>query len=145
MDYRKFAADELRHIEALRAAERICRDRLSDLSEELNSFKVPSLQMDPVKGGGTKTEERWLNILSAQMDEEKRLKNVRRRIKRFNIAWEVLTERDQKVLTGFYITGGSSCADRIADSEHCDVRTAFRWRDEALVSFTRAFYGAVVT
>jgi len=145
VDYRKFAMDELRHIEELRAAERICRDRLLELRESLHSIKSPALETEPVKGGGNKTEERWLNIIAAQMDEEKRLRNVRRRIKRFDVAWAVLSERDQLVLTVWYIEGGSfDRAEKLSNREGCGRATAFRWRDEALISFTRAFYGEVV-
>lgn len=145
MDYRKFAEDELKHIEELRAAEKICGDRLSDLNEQLHTSRVPSLQSDPVKGGGSKIEDRWLNIISQKIDEEKRLRNVRRRLKRFNTAWAVLSDRDQNVLTVFYIRSCRGAAERIASKEHCDERTAFRWRDDALLCFTRAFYGEVVT
>jgi len=144
VDYRKFAIDELQHIGELRAAERICRDRLLELRESLNSIKSPATQTDPVQGGGSRTEERWLNIIAAQMDEEKRLRNVRRRIKRFDVAWAVLSERDQLVLAVWYIEGGNACAERIASREHCDRATAYRWRDDALLSFSRAFYGAIV-
>ena len=82
MDYRKLAEDELRHVEELRAAEKICRDRLSDLTDQLHTTKVPSPQSDPVHGGGSKIEDRWLNIIALKMDEEKRLRNVRRRTRR---------------------------------------------------------------
>lgn len=145
MDYQKYAIDELVHIEQLRVAEKVCRDRLAELNEKLHTVKIPSPQTDPVKGGGSKTEDRWLNLITAKADEEKRLKNVRRRLRRFNTAWAVMSERDQNVLTAFYIQGGKNCAERIASREHCDERTAFRWRDEALLCFTRAFYGDIVS
>jgi len=145
MDYRKLAVDELRHINELRSADRICRNRLDELTAELHSMKIPSPQSDPVQGGGNKTEERWLSIIASQMDEERRLKNVRRRLKRFNTAWVVLSERDRAVLTGFYIDTNGNGAERVANREHCDRATAYRWRDEAIISFARAFYGAVVT
>lgn len=145
MDYRDLAKDELRHINELRAAEKICQDRLAELTAKLHSMKIPSPQTDPVQGGGNKTEERWLSLIASQMDEERRLKSARRRIKRFNTVWEVLTERDRVVLGAWYIDGGRNCAERVANREHCDVRTAFRWHDEALIRFTRSFYGAVIT
>lgn len=144
MDYRRLAIDELRHVNELRTAERICRDRLAELADELRSLKIPAPQTDPVQGGGSKTEERWLNLISAQIDEERRLKNVRRRLKRFNTAWAILSERDKAVLNEWYIVGGNSCAERVATREHCDRATAFRWRDEAIISFARAFFGAVI-
>jgi len=144
MDYRKLAIDELRNIEQLRAAEKVCRDRLLELNESLKSLKTSTPQSDPVKGGGNKVEERWLNLIASKTDEERRLKSIQRRLRRFNTAWAVLSERDQAVLTEFYITGGKTPAERIATKEHCDVRTAYRWRDEAIICFARAFFGEVV-
>lgn len=144
MDYRTMAINELRNIPALRAAERICRDRLAELEDELHSLKIPSPQTDPIQGGGNKTEERWLSIIASQVDEERRLKNVRRRLRRFNTAWAVLTDRDRAALTDWYIEPGYDCAERTTRREGCSRATAFRWRDESLVVFTRAFYGVVV-
>ncbi|MPM54880.1 hypothetical protein SDC9_101663 [bioreactor metagenome] len=126
LDYRKLAEDELRAVRQLRAAEAICRDRLAELGDELRSFRTPSPQTEPVRGGGSKTEERWLSIIAAQQDEERRLRNVRRRLKRFNTAWAVLAERDRTVLADWYIEPGGDPADRITRREGCSRRTAFR-------------------
>lgn len=145
MDYRKFAIDELTHIDELRAAEKICRDRLAELNEQLTATRIPSPQSDPVQGGGSRTEDRWLSLIVSKSDEEKRLRNVQRRLRRFNTAWAVLSERDQNVLNEYYICGVWGAAERIANREHCDERTVRRWRDEALSNFSRAFYGAIVT
>lgn len=145
VDYRKQAIDELKRINELRAAETVCRDRLSELNAKLRGVKVPSPQTEPVQGGGNKIEERWLNLMLAKDDEEKRLKSIVRGLRRFDIAWAVLSERDHNVLTEFYINGKWGAAERIANSEHCDERTARRWRDEALIRFTRALLGTVIT
>jgi len=146
MDYRKYAIDELRHVNELRAAERICRDRLAELQAELTRLKVPSLQTDPVSGGGNKVEERWLGIIAAKADEERRLKSIRRRLRRFDTAWETLSERDRAVLATWYIDlGRFDRADSIVREHGCARSTAIVWRDTALLNFTRAFFGAVVT
>lgn len=146
MDYRKLAIDELRAVQQLRAAERICRDRLDELSAELHAFKIPSPQADPVQGGGNKTEERWLSIIASQMDEERRLKNVRRRLRRFNTAWRTLSERDKAALIEWYITPGNfDRAEKVSGEQRCSRRTAFDYRDDAIINFARAFYGEVVT
>ena len=146
MDYRRIAVDELRHINELRAAERICRDRLIELNDQLRSLKIPAPQTDPVQGGGNKVEDRWLNLIALKSDEEKRLRNVRRRLKRFDTAWAVLTERDRSVLEIWYIDKGRyDRAERVIQETGCVRSTAFEWRDTALLNFTRAFYGEVVT
>lgn len=144
MDYRTMAINELRNIPALRAAERICRDRLAEMEDELTSFRIPSPQSDPVQGGGNKTEERWLSIIAAQQDEERRLRNVRRRLRRFNTAWGALSERDRSVLSDWYIEPGMDCPERTMRREGCSRRTAYTYRDSALVTFTRSFYGVVI-
>jgi len=144
MDYRRYAIDELRSVGELRAAEKVCLDRLVELDERLQALKVPSPQADPVSGGGSRTEERWLNLIAAKADEERRLREIRRRLRRFDTAWAAIGERDRRVLEEWYIVGGRSCAERVAAREYCDERTARRWRDDALVRFARAYYGAVV-
>ena len=146
MDYRKLAIDELRRIGTLRTAETICRDRLHEMDSKMRSAKGVKLSAEPVTGSGANhTEEQWLNIISAKADEERRLRNVMRCLKRFDQAWVALDEQARKVLTEFFIVGGRGCAERLAGKEFCDIRTAYRWRDEALVEFTRAYFGAVVT
>lgn len=85
-----------------------------------------------------------LNLIASKMDEERRLESILRRLRRFNTAWAVLSDRDKAVLTEFYITGGKATAERIATKEYCDRATAYRWRDEALIRFSRAFFGEVV-
>lgn len=144
MDYRQFAMDELSQIGALRAAETVCRDRLAELKEQLEAARCGLSASTPVKGGRVATEDRWLGLLAHVDDEEKRLKNVRHRLHRFETAWSALGERDQSVLDVFYIQRGKNCAAAVAQREHCDERTAFRWRDEALLCFTRALYGCIL-
>ena len=146
MDYRRIAVDELRHINELRAAERICRDRLIELNDQLRSLKIPAPQTDPVQGGGNKVEDRWLNLIALKSDEEKRLRNVRRRLKRFDLAWETLSDRDRAVLKTWYIDPGHfDRAECVIRETGCVRSTAFEWRDSALLNFTRAFFGEVVT
>ena len=146
MDYRKIAIDELRHINEIRTAEAVCRDRLIELNDRLRSLKIPAPQTDPVQGGGSRTEDRWLNIIAAKCDEEKRLRNVRRRLKRFDTAWAALDERDRSVLKTWYIDPGRfDRADCVVQKLRCARSTAYEWRDEALINFSRAYFGAVVT
>ena len=146
MDYRKLAIDELHRLGTLRTAETICRDRLHEMDSRMRSAKGVKLSAEPVIGSGANhTEEQWLNIIAAKTDEERRLRGVLRCLKRFDIAWSALDVQAQKVLTEFFIVGGFNCADRFASKEHCDRATAYRWRDEALISFSRAYFGAVVT
>ena len=145
MDYRTLAIDELRNISARRTAAYVCRDRLAELTGRLRGLRGRTQSTEPVTGSGdNQVEAQWLNLLAAKTDEEQRLKTVLRCTRRFDEAWQTLTDRDRDVLTEFYIVGGRGAADRAALKLRCDPRTAFRWRDEALIAFTRSFFGAVV-
>lgn len=145
-DYRKDAIDELKCINALRAAAQNCRDRLKELDAELTRMKAVSLQTDPVQGGGNKTEERWCNIVNEKDKEREKLRPVLKRLQRFDRAWAVLSERDRNVLTDWYIESGQfDRADRVVSNLGCSRSTAFNWRDDAIINFTRAWCGAVVT
>ncbi len=145
-DYRKDAIDELKCITALRAAAQNCRDRLKELDSELIKIKGVTLQTDPIQGGGNKTEERWCNIVNEKDKEREKLRPVLKRLNRFDRAWEVLSVRDRNVLTDWYIESGHyDRADRVVCNLGCSRSTAFTWRDDALINFTRAWCGAVVT
>lgn len=146
MDYRKLAIDEIRRISELRAAEKICRDRLAELKDRLMTVKNIMSDKVVVTGSHKSVEDRWLDIIAAQSDEEKRLRNVRRRLRRFNTAWSTLSERDRRVLSLFYIEKPRNYLDQCAAVIGCSARSrVYEVRDEALINFTRAFYGEVVT
>lgn len=144
MDYRQLAIDELRRIADLRIARTICADRLRELSDRMTTIPGTS-NPDRVPGGGHSTEDRLLGLIAAKSDEERRLRDIRRSLARFDHAWQALDEQEQMVLDAFYISKHRNAADWVAACAPCDRATAYRWRDKALIHFTRAFYGAVAT
>lgn len=146
MDYRKSATDELRRIPGLRAAQKNCQDRISDLNDKLTATKNPMMDKQPVSGTPSAADERWLNLISAKSDEEERLKKTRRELRRFYTAWRILSERDRRILELFYIEKPADYIDRCAAVIHCSARSrVYEVKDEALIAFTRAYYGEVVT
>ena len=147
MDYRLKAIDKLRHIREYEAAYKVRLDKLRELDDQLKALKIPSPKSDPVQGGGTKVEERWLNLIAEKGEvQDEEFEHTKRRVKRFNTAWAALSERDKRVLTLWYIEKyRGDKAQIVADELKIARCTAYVYRDEALENFALAYYGAVKT
>jgi hypothetical protein len=103
MDYKMRVIEELKSVRALESAEACCRDRLAELFEKQRSVKGGYSDSTPVQNGGNRTEELRLNIISAKQEEERRLRDVIRRRRRFNTAWATLGGEDRRILELFYV------------------------------------------
>lgn len=142
MDYRELAADELRKLNHNYTAEKVIKLRILELDARLKSSGGAMGGATPNFGGGNKTEHKWLNLISSLNDEKKRLRDVARAIKRVEMALSAVSDDEARILRAAYIENRKM--DEIAGKEHMSRATAYRLRDSALISFTRAFYGAVV-
>lgn len=143
MDYRKICADELRRLNQMRTASKIIKDRILELEGKMKSVGGGSGGTAPNRGGGNKTEEKWLNLIVSVGEEKKRLREVLREIKRIEVGLDAIAEEERKILIAAYVEG-EDMRD-IAEREHISRATAYRLRDEAIISFARATYGTVVT
>lgn len=143
MDYRVLAADELKRLRHNYTAEKTIQLRILELDSLLKSSGQGSGGTTPTGGGGNKTEYKWLSLISSIDDEKRRLKKVTREIKRVELALSAITEEEARILRLLYVENRN--IDDVAGIEHMSRATAYRTRDKALASFTRALCGAVVT
>ncbi len=141
MDYREKAIDELHILRTDYIAEKLIREKMADIESSMTSGRGGGSGMP--KGGGNKTEEKWLNLLANAADEEIRYKQVKKRIKRVEAALNALSADSSRLLKLLYVEEKKieECAQRM----HISRATAYRLREDALISFTRSLYGAVVT
>ncbi len=142
MDYRKLAADELMRLNHNYTAEKVIKLRIIELDAILKSSGGGSDGATPNSGGGNKTEHKWLSLISSIDDEKQRLRSVARAIRRVELALSAISDEEARILRAAYIENRNM--DEVAGHEHVSRATAYRLRDSALISFTRAFYGAVV-
>lgn len=140
MDYRSHAIDELQKYRSDLTAVKIIAEELQDIEARMVSVGGGAT---PNRGGGNKTEEKWLNLLSNAADEELRLKEVKKRIKRVETALKALSTDDARILKLIYVE--ERRMEQVASAMHTSRATAYRMRDDALIRFTRSLYGAVVT
>ena len=141
MDYREKAIDELHILRTDYIAEKLIREKMADVESSMTSGRGGGSGMP--KGIGNKTEEKWLNLLANAADEEIRYKQVKKRIKRVEAALNALSTDEARLLKLLYVEEKKieECAQRM----HISRSTAYRLREDALISFTRSLYGAVVT
>ena len=142
MDYRVFAIEALGKLNQLYVAERNIKSRISEIDTVLRSVGGGGDGM-PGGSGDNKTEHKWLSLIASKDDEKARLRGVCREIKRIADALSVLTQVEEKVLRELYVVGRN--AVEFAAAEYTSRSTVYRLRDEAMVKFTRALFGVVVT
>ena len=140
MDYREHAIEALLKYASDLTAVKLIAEKLQDIETRMISVGGGTT---PNRGGGNKTEEKWLNLLANAADEELRLKEVKKRIKRVETALKALSTDDARILKLIYVE--ERRMEQVASAMHTSRATAYRMRDDALIRFTRSLYGAVVT
>ena len=144
LDFREIAADELSRLNHNYSAVKIIKSRIAEYEEKLSGCgKGTTDGAAPMRGGGNKTEMRWLNMISNIEDEKKRLRDVGRSIKRCETALSAIAPEEKSILQKVYIEGRD--VKDVAVSEHLSRSSAYRLRDRALINFTRAYFGTVIT
>ncbi|MBE6912105.1 MAG: DUF1492 domain-containing protein [Ruminococcaceae bacterium] len=143
MDYRVFAVDELSKLNQNYASVKIIKDRIAEIEEKLKSSGGGSGGAVPNGGGGNKTEQKWLSLIASKDDEKRRLEGVIRSIRRVEAALKAIPEIEAKILRKAYADGRHM--EDIAREEHMSNRTVYRVRREAIIKFTRVYFGTVVT
>ena len=142
MDYRVFAIDELQRVNQLYAAERNIKSRIAEIDSRMKSVNSGGTGTSGGRGDN-KTEHKLLSLIASKDDEKNRLREVLRGIKRVEDSLATLTDAERKVLQALYVEGRS--ANELAAAEYSSRSTIYRIRDDALIKFTRAMFGAVIT
>lgn len=143
MDYREHAIDELSRLRQNYTSVENIKSRIVEMETSLKSAGGGTGGAAPSNGGGNKTEEKWLSLISRIGDEKERLRGITRSIKRIERALSVIGEDEARILKELYVIGRN--VDEVANILHTSRATAYRMRDSALIKFTRALYGAVIT
>ena len=141
MNWKKEAENDLRCYMKRKASLNNLRDQILTLRLEQESIKACTADSEPVKGGGSKTEDRWLdNIVKA-----KRLSLAYSATQRIVALIEKglngITEVQKDFLTEFYIDRHDGHVERLMEKYHIETSQVYRIKDEALYYFTVTMYG----
>lgn len=142
MDWKTEAIKDLKAYPQRKDAIENLKTRIKLLEEKLVSLKGISIE-EPVKGGMSHQEERWIDNITEREKLEFSLYIAEEMVGLTERGLSVLDEREMQVIRGLYIEPCSAGVDFLCDTLHMAKSSLYRLKDEALRKFTLAEYGAV--
>jgi len=140
MDWKKECEEELRLLEKRRALVCDLKDTYIKLDAEIKEAKSPAPDGNPRAKVATESDE-MLNNFVKRRNLMARILRVESEIKAADNALERLDYKDRIVLQAFYILPLPGRIERIMKELHVEERTAYKYREHALVAYCNARYG----
>lgn len=140
MNWKHESIEELREYEAKRNA-------TTGLPEEIARLKADSTKLGgvnnstPVKGGGSKWEDRQINLIVKLDKLETSLNYVRWWVSNVERGLAILTAEERLILERFYINPTKGNVDRLCDELHLEKTAVYTRKEAALRKYTLARYG----
>ena len=141
MDWKLEAAEKLRLYEAKKQALRSIPGEIARLESELRSIRSATADGTPVKGGGSRREDRMLSNIVHREELERALEQAKVWVALVDAGLKILSREERLILDRFYIYPEKGAADRLAGDLMVDVKTVYRRKDAALRHFTVCLYG----
>lgn len=118
------------------------QERIKVLDEQFKSLKGISAD-EPVMGGMSKQEEKWLDNIAERERLSFSLKIAEALVELTEKGLDVLDDRERQILEGFYINHTENHVDVLCDELHFEKSRLYQIKDKALRKFTIAMYGTV--
>ena len=142
MNWKAEATRDLKSYPQRKQAVDNLKERIKILEEQFVSLKGVSVG-EPVRGGLSKQEQKWLDNISERERLGFSLKIAEELVRLTEKGLEVLTERERKVLEGFYINPQENHVDLLCEELHFEKTRLYEIKDVALKKFTIAMYGTI--
>ena len=143
MDWRKAAAADLREYRYIRDSIDNLRGQIEELERQAHTLKGTAYDRTPVKGGTSGWEDRLIGNIDRRGRLEENLRTVQVKIERIERGLAALTDRERKVLDGFYVNRMALHIDRLCGELGYERSQIYRIHDEALKKFTLSQFGIV--
>lgn len=118
------------------------KERIKVLDEQFKSLHGISAG-EPVMGGMSKQEQKWLDNIAERERLNFSLKIAEELVNITEKGLKVLDKRERQVLEGFYLQASYNHIDSLCQKLSIEKSTLYRIKDEALRKFTLAMYGTV--
>lgn len=145
MIWKHEAIEKLKQYEARRQAMNNIPAEIKRLELDMQSIRSADPNSSPVKGGGASREDVMLNNIAHRQELDNALAQTKIWVSVVENALSTLTPGEYLLLDRFYINPEKKAADRLAGDLHADVKSVYRWKDDALLKFTKALYGVSET
>ena len=140
MNWKQESKEELREYEAKKMA-------LENIPVEIEQIRSEMCRLGgsnnsvPVKGGGSRWEDRQINHIVKIDKLETSLAYVRDWVKKVEQGLSVLSPEERLILDRFYINPAKGNVDRLCGDLHLEKSAVYDRKDAALRRYTLARYG----
>jgi len=142
MNWKQESKDELREYEAKRKAlENIPAD-IAQLRAEMAKLGGGSSSI-PVQGGGSRWEDRQINLIVKCDKLKTSLAYTRYWVKKVERGLSVLSPEERMILDRFYINPAKGNVDRLCGDLHLEKSAVYERKEAVLRKYTLARYGCV--
>ena len=142
MNWRAEAKRDLQTYPQRKAAVENIKEKIKILEEQFTSLKGISAG-EPVMGGTSKQEDKWLDNISERERLGFSLKIAEALVELTEKGLEVLDDRERKILEGFYMRREDNHIEKLCERFHLEKTRLYEIKDNALKKFTIAMYGTV--
>lgn len=143
MEYWKYKAiDKLRNYAAQKASLESLADDISRLESEAYSIKSATSDGSPVKGGGSRREDRLLSNIVQRQEHELMLERAKKSVSGIERGLSVLDKDERHILERVYINSEAKAVERLmAEYGLVEPSSMYKRINKALLHFTVAMYG----
>lgn len=142
MNWKAEAIKDLKNYPQRKNAIDSINEKIKVLDEQMISLKGISTS-EPVMGGMSKQEERWLDNISEREKLGFNLKIVETLVEIVEKGLGALDEQECAILRSFYIERRERRIEELCEEFHFEKSRLYQLKDNALRKFTIAMYGTV--
>ena len=141
MNWKQESKEELREYEAKKNALYSIPAEMAQLRAEMSRIGGCSSSSVPVAGGGSRWEDKQINLIVKCDKLETSLAYVRNWVEKVERGLSVLSGEERMILDRFYINPAKGNVDRLCGDLHLEKSAVYDRKDAALRRYTLARYG----
>lgn len=142
MDWKQESKEELREYVAKRTALESIPVEIAQLRSEMSRLGGSSSSV-PVKGGGSRWEDRQVNLIVKCDKLESSLVYVKNWVEKVERGLSVLSTEERLILDRFYINPAKGNVDRLCGELHLEKSAVYDRMYTALRRYTLGRYGCI--
>lgn len=140
-DWEKNAVKDLREYGCVKESLVNIPAEIHELETALHTIKSVTYDKTPVAGGTSGREDALINNIDRRGRLAENLEVAKSKVARIERGLAVLSDRERRVLDGFFMRRSYGHVERLADELGYEERNIYKIKDEALLKFTLAMFG----
>lgn len=142
MDWKIEATDKLKQYEAKRQSLQIIPLEIAQIESTMTGIRSARTDSIAIRNsGGNARENMMLSCIVRKEELRRNIEQTELWVQAVTAALDMLNDDERKILDRMYIHREKKAADRLAEELFVDLKTIYRWKDDALRKFTIALYG----